>query len=429
MSRVKNSVDHYAVARVLRSHMRGLDMALCTTPDLDKLVSNFEGVFCDIIKITPRPTQKLFNDAALEAFRCDAGEALMFGQRMNAAMSFCRIKLKGSTTGERLAPSTRVVCKAMLSAEGVSPDKALQTPKGKSEKRFLSPLKKGASAFAELGASDDSLAQGLPSTSADDIRAMYGLGNTKPRLREPSSPWLQEIVSSQEVDNDFVREPASSSSSKPTSSNNAVLQFEDASKACLVRMVNGSAVEAVMKPGLDGFALGFFGTECFQAEIPNLLLGRTATAPKSAVRKKPAARKPTAKADSEPKTVAKHKGDDHGSDEDSDVPSTKEYSSPQESVEELEGRTPEQVREGYGIGFVKPKSQMHNGGRLAITIVASKGYIVWDGKSWVNLTKTQALAAGKEHGPVLVKVFEAILAKNLRSKEEAVSERAAILEA
>ena len=72
---------------------------------------------------------------------------------------------------------------------------------------------------------------------------------------------------------------------------------------------------------------------------------------------------------------------------------------------------------------------MHNGCRLAITIVDSKGYIVWDGKSWVNLTKTQALAAGKEHGPVLVKVLEAILAKNLRSKEEAVSERDAILEA
>ena len=70
------------------------------------------------------------------------------------------------------------------------------------------------------------------------------------------------------------------------------------------------------------------------------------------VRKKPAARKPTAKADSEPKTVAKHKGDDHGSDEDSDVPSTKEYSSPHESVEELEGRTPEQVREGYGVELV-----------------------------------------------------------------------------
>ena len=402
-------------------------MALCTTPDLDKVISNFEGFFCDVLKITPRPTQKLFNDAALEAFRCDAGEALMFGQRMNAAVSFCRLKLKGSTTGERLAPSTRVVCKAMLSAEGVSPVKALQTPKGKPEKRFLSPLKKGATVLDDLGASDDSLGKGFSST-VDDIRAMYGLSNTKPRLNAPSSPLLMEIVSSQEVDSGSLREPASGSSSKPTSSNN-VLQFEDASKACLVRMVDGIRVEAVMKPGLDGFAMGFFGTECFQTEIPNLVLGRIATAPKSAVRKKPAARKPTAKADSEPKTVATRQGDDNGSDEDSDVPSTKEYSSPHESVEELEQRTPEQVREGYGVELVKPKSQMHNGGRLAITIVASKGYIVWDGKSWVNLTKTQALASGKAHGPVLVKVFEAILAKNLRSKEEAVSERDAILEA
>ena len=427
LSRLKNVAGASDVAKVLRSHMRHLDVAHFSVSDLDKVVANFEEVLVDVLQVTPRPTQNLFKDAALDAFRCDADEALLFGQRLSAAVHHCRIKLKGSTTGERLAPSTRVICKAMLKADGVSPTKGLLSEaKEKPVKRFTSPLKKGAREVEDDLFSAKKVSTGNLLHTADDVRALYGMSSSSmPKSSPISSPLVMEIGSSQETED--LEMPGSSSSSKDAVPQNLV-QYEDAAKACLVRLVNGSRVEALMKPGPNGFALGFFGAECFQTEIPNLIIDKKTTAPAKVVRKRPAARKPAAKADSEAKNDSQRK-DDVGSNSDSDVPSTKEYASPRQSEGEAETPTPEQIRGDYGLELVKPKSQMHNGGKLAITIVALKGYITWNGKCWVNLTNSQASSAGKRHGDVLIQTFNNILSKSLCSKEEVVAERDAILQA
>ena len=425
-TRARNSAEPSDVAKILRANHRFLDLASFTVAAMDKVVHNLAGTLVDIIEITARPTQNLFQAAAIEAFKTDVGEALLFGQRLSSAVSYCRTKLKGSVTGQRLHPSVLRVCKALEA----KPNEEAPVVKAASL-NSTSPLnrkRRSAGSNGQGQLSDDGHDSNCFSgsttkyvTSAASIRAMYGLPSSAHCVRATSPPSHVEVVSSQEVDVSPRKEDSSSSRmslEKP-------VQFEDASKACLVRMVDGFRVEAVMKPGPNGFAVGFFGAESFPTEIPNLVLS-TIKAPKLAVQKKPAARSAV---------VAKSKPASKESDADSDIPSTKAYQSPRseedesqaEDLELFEEPPPADVRQQYGLAFVKPKPQIHNGGRLALTIVESKGYIVWDGKSWVNLTKTQAEARGKTHGQVLLEVWKAILTKNLCSKEEAVAERDAIL--
>ena len=109
--RIKNEASPKDISKCLRANLKGIDSQALANADLDALVKVFKDCILDIIKATGRPTVKLLELAAVEAFEgVDANLGHFFGQRMTAAVTYCRNKLKGSTSGAKLQPAVREVC-------------------------------------------------------------------------------------------------------------------------------------------------------------------------------------------------------------------------------------------------------------------------------------------------------------------------------
>ena len=109
--RIKNEASPKDISKCLRANLKGIDSQALANADLDALVKVFKDCILDIIKATCRPTVKLLELAAVEAFEgVDANLGHFFGQRMTAAVTYCRNKLKGSTSGAKLQPAVREVC-------------------------------------------------------------------------------------------------------------------------------------------------------------------------------------------------------------------------------------------------------------------------------------------------------------------------------
>jgi hypothetical protein len=104
MKRCRNSATAADVAKTLRGTLpKGADMKLVYEPDIEILIGNFSEILCDTLRLTPRPTQKLFKDAAMQAWDFESGEGDLFGNRMAQAVIHCRVKKNQSTTGNKNA--------------------------------------------------------------------------------------------------------------------------------------------------------------------------------------------------------------------------------------------------------------------------------------------------------------------------------------
>ena len=78
-------------------------MKLVYEPDIEILIGIFSEILCDTLRLTPRPTQKLFRDAAMQAWDFESGEGDLFGNRMAQAVFHCKVKKNQSTTGNNNA--------------------------------------------------------------------------------------------------------------------------------------------------------------------------------------------------------------------------------------------------------------------------------------------------------------------------------------
>ena len=87
MLRPKNSATSAEVAKALRANATRLDPDKYALADLDKVVEHFEYMLVDVLYLTPRPTAKLLEQAALAAFDVEPMVAQLFGQRLSAAVS------------------------------------------------------------------------------------------------------------------------------------------------------------------------------------------------------------------------------------------------------------------------------------------------------------------------------------------------------
>lgn len=114
--RARNTSDAGCVAKVLRSNLASLGEGY-KNPDLDKVCEFYEGFMVDLIGVTPRPTTQVVKMAVALAFDGTApAEAHMFAQRITAAVSHCRTKLRSSTSGKKLSASVRAVAAAISKA-------------------------------------------------------------------------------------------------------------------------------------------------------------------------------------------------------------------------------------------------------------------------------------------------------------------------
>jgi hypothetical protein len=277
MKRCRNSATPEDVAKVLRGVLpKGPDMKKVCDPDIDSIIDSFAEILCDTLRITPRPTQKVFKDAAVRAWDFDIGEADMFGNRMAHAVIHCRIKKNQSTTGKKLPPGVFKVVEILRQQDRAENANPKQVQKPSMGQKFLkearrlqkrnSDEKKTEAALQPEASSSGGLSSSSSRTSElVQLSQLYGMKDLcKPHVSEN----VVDLMSSQECETPAPK----------------CVEFFDSSICKLVReYADGTKQVARMMPGQNGLATATFeGEQPKPTECPNLLLQGT-------VYKKPAA--------------------------------------------------------------------------------------------------------------------------------------------
>ena len=114
-NRAKNLASLEDVAKIIRCNLQGLDNAKLAIVDMDCLVAAFSSFLLDLAIKTPRISDKVLQKAAMLALSgVTSSECLLFGQRMAAAMQYCRHKMKSFTSGAKLHPMVFKIGKAVV---------------------------------------------------------------------------------------------------------------------------------------------------------------------------------------------------------------------------------------------------------------------------------------------------------------------------
>ena len=276
------------VAKALRANATRLDPDKYALADLDKVVEHFEDMLVDVFYSTPRPAAKLLEQAARAAFVVEPMVAQLFGQRLSAAVSYCRTKARQSTSGAKLHPSVLNVARVLKKVG----DSGAMEQLGFKARLLSLPVQEPQKVEEQdsLEKQDqEQLQPQLPSTSSKATRAeimsLYGVSSSscssskKPRLlqRVPTVQSSQEVMSSQEdqgvqFDQGCGVEPAAALGPCLPAFSAVQAQYFDSSRKGVVRLCGDDIVEAKMVAGPDGFAVACFGKEEFETEMPNLLL-------------------------------------------------------------------------------------------------------------------------------------------------------------
>jgi hypothetical protein len=292
-TRAKNVASIEDIAKVIRgSKLVQKDMEGAYESNLDVVVERFEAFIIDLVRCTPRPTSKLISAAAAGAFDVELAETVMFGERINAAVQFCRGKSITMTTGKKLTGSTMRVAKELR------------------ESRTSSPLTRSPSLMSvqsppsHASPSSSSKVMHVPietpvlSRSASILALYAGVAPTA----SPKRPHRAvEIESSQDcIEVESVGPPSVAPEELELS-----VPFVVAADRAMCRFEGGVNKRARMSPGPDGFAIARFenGDE-FATEIPNLALLACPMKKPAAAKDKAEAKKTVEPTKAPPKVVA-----------------------------------------------------------------------------------------------------------------------------
>lgn len=284
MSRVRNVATADDLRKVLLGSMPGgPDLAQAAVADLEEVAEKFEGLLCDILKCTPRPTARALREAAQKAWSMDHGSADLLAGRLISAISFCRTKSRSMTSGKKTNPAVHRISEC-LSPTSSSLGKSLM-------ERARSAIHADShdddrAIVARTGASSSSPSFG---SEVSRLRDLYGMpsGASSSSHGPPTATIANtvEVISSQEVD-----------LPSPPRKKKCIEHFDSSLLAVVRDYSDGTREIASMRPGPNAFALAqFAGEPERETECPNLLLSmppptkRPAAAPKPVVRKRPAA--------------------------------------------------------------------------------------------------------------------------------------------
>jgi hypothetical protein len=267
-----------------------------------------------------------------------------------------------------------------------------------------------------------------------------------------------EVYSSEEIEDSPCKPEAPKSTS--SSSASKVLQFLDAGKCCLVRMVDGVRCEAVMSKGPGGFALALFAgdTESVITEVPNIMMDpapqpKAKGKGKAKAKAEPKAKEITKKPASNPAPKKKQRraneqlltvealmaADAEATPELEDVgDDEKEEEEEEESVEDLELEC--EVAEPIiaEVAVEPPVLQVPKFDVTSLKLVAAKvqtyivGKLVGAGSAKkplvVAVTEIQCKGLGKTHYEVCKRIFDQLLkAKGSFPKSKALALRDSFL--
>lgn len=472
--RIKNTATVVETSRVLRGAVPSIVDRKYLEVDLDLVCQHYEALMSDLFRLTERPNPALLKAAALEAYGHNSSvmEINCFADRIAAAISYVRLKSKSIQTGKKLEPAVVRLC-LLLPGVTLEPDavaaskKTEQTPANMPEMSAAwwadVQRHKEACAKKELSTPPAKRAKtsSLLDVSPGTVRQLYGL----PRLSVSSSSKAVtldeeaiEILTSQE--DEVAPKVSLSTSSSSREPPPQIVTYIDSSLNALVRLLpHGQRQIAKMVAGPGNFAIAKFdnadGTvDEVDTELPNLLLNVKVSEPKKkgkakAVMKKPAGRRSRAtlksededeeegdkeedgeeqeESDAEPETPAE---DPAAEDSAADIAPTIAYPSPSPPQEEASEATPGDVRKLYGLNRrEKPKTTDYPGGKLRITIAASKSYITVQPEGsakqtmLVGVEKSMAIAKGKSMEDTIMFLWDSILADSITDKQVAVEKR------
>jgi hypothetical protein len=298
-TRAKNVASVEDIAKVIRgSKLVQKDMEGAYDSNLDVVVERFEAFIIDLVRCTPRPTSKLISAAAAGAFDVELAETVMFGERIHAAVHFCRGKSITMTTGKKLVSSTMRVAKELRESRTSSPP--TRSPS----------LMSVQSPPSHASPSSSSKVMHVPietpvlSRSAS-ILALYAVPTASPKRPHRSV----EIESSQDcIEVESVGAPSVAPIELELS-----VPFVVAADRAMCRFEGGLEKRARMSPGPDGFATARFenGDE-FATEIPNLALVASPMKKPAAAKGKAKAKETVEPTEAPPEVVA-HAGPKEGS--------------------------------------------------------------------------------------------------------------------
>ena len=139
-NRAKNIASLEDVAKIIRCNLQGLDNSKLSIVDMDCLVASFGPFLLELASKTPRISEKVLQKAAMFALSgVTSSECLLFGQRMAAAMHYCRHKMRSITSGVKLHPTVYKIGKAIAAhAEAEQP---MQSGKRVAESEIKTPAK------------------------------------------------------------------------------------------------------------------------------------------------------------------------------------------------------------------------------------------------------------------------------------------------
>ena len=100
--RVKNCVTAEQVSKVFRANGLTVIRTECLL-DFEELLEHYEEFLCDLLRLTPRPTAKLIETAAMQSSnKITKDAANLFGQRVASAISHVRQNPRAQLLAQRL---------------------------------------------------------------------------------------------------------------------------------------------------------------------------------------------------------------------------------------------------------------------------------------------------------------------------------------
>lgn len=209
--------------------------------DPDVLVTNYEGLLLQLLRIPGRKTQSFLEKAIAKAFpRLTNGERKTFAQRLQAGLNHVQLKKKQSTSGKKLCPAVQRLVREF----GSLPDE-------------VSPASSSAPSICLPVSSTPVLNAAQIAASARELLGEFD--DVAPAADIQSAESAETIGSSQP---DSQPEPE-------------YKQYFDNASLCMVRLFpSGNIQKSNMLPGDNGFAVATFpgSEERISTEVPNSLL-------------------------------------------------------------------------------------------------------------------------------------------------------------
>lgn len=293
-----------AMAKVLRANVRSFQKEHWNSTNIEDVVAEYQDFIVDALRLTARPTVGVMTSAAKVTFGEDLEKCKMFAVRMQAAISYCRVKAKSATSGMKLSQPVRRVVEVIVKAgKTTSAQASLGPPRGpgtlwKGARALARKISEASSAGVRkacLPAAEDSPASEAGSSVAPEsppqeqsletvrssILSLYGVQPNKRGLtinlssQSDGDSVVGELTAAGEETQEEKPEEVIAGGKFAAHNDSAppgeFVQYTDSVKAAVVRrFANGAVVEAKMCCGPGGFAMAEFpGDPPFESEVPN----------------------------------------------------------------------------------------------------------------------------------------------------------------